>query len=199
VVEGVCSLCESLGSNSSKTHTHTHTHTHTNMLTHSHILHVYRQTYTHRDIDIYTHAQTHPSIHTHMQTRYTHRNTDILTHRDTLMHARAHTHRHKHTHTHTYTHTHTCTPSLKVHFPHRLKLPFHGALLTLAALEESDVGLELRALGALPEDPGLISSTYVAAHNCLVIPVLGDLTPSHKHTCKQKMHTQIFFKKEETR
>jgi hypothetical protein len=45
---------------------------------------------------------------------------------------------------------------------------------------------QLRAQAALPEDPGSFPHTHMAAHNCLyVTPVLGDLTPSHRHTCIQ--------------
>ncbi|CAO2608825.1 hypothetical protein LEMLEM_LOCUS13963 [Lemmus lemmus] len=45
-------------------------------------------------------------------------------------------------------------------------------------IQESDTGLEemaqrLRALTALPEDPGSIPSTHMAAHNCLKIQFQG--------------------------
>lgn len=39
----------------------------------------------------------------------------------------------------------------------------------------------LRALAALPDDPGSISSTYVVAHNCLT-PVPGNPINTHGKT-----------------
>ena len=59
----------------------------------------------------------------------------------------------------------------------------------------------LRALSALPRDPDLIPSTYMAAHNiCNLTVIQGDLlSPSGLHwdqadkwqtdICRQKVHT----------
>jgi len=43
----------------------------------------------------------------------------------------------------------------------------------------------LRALASLPEDPGSVPSTHMAAHNSLQTPVAEDLTPSHGHVDRQ--------------
>jgi hypothetical protein len=60
----------------------------------------------------------------------------------------------------------------------------------------------LRALGTLPDDPGLISSSQLT-----VTPVLGELddffqppqAPGmhvvHRHTCRQNFHTHKIIKK----
>jgi hypothetical protein len=55
---------------------------------------------------------------------------------------------------------------------------------------------DLRALVALPEDPGSILSTHMAAHTCLTA-VQGDPIPSHRHTLRQNtsVHKYIFFKR----
>ena len=49
----------------------------------------------------------------------------------------------------------------------------------------------LRALAPLPEDPGSIPSTHMAAHNGLT-PVPKDLALSHRHTHagKTPLHTK---------
>jgi hypothetical protein len=40
---------------------------------------------------------------------------------------------------------------------------------------------QLKALTVLSEDLGSIPSTYMAAHKLSVIPVPGNLIPSHRH------------------
>jgi hypothetical protein len=45
-----------------------------------------------------------------------------------------------------------------------------------------DMAHWLRALTALLEDLGSSPSMHIADHNCLL---LQDLTPSHRHTCRQ--------------
>jgi hypothetical protein len=55
---------------------------------------------------------------------------------------------------------------------------------------------QLRVLAALTEDSGSIPSIHMAAHNC-VTPIPGDLTPSHRHICRQ--NTNAHLKKKKTK
>lgn len=50
---------------------------------------------------------------------------------------------------------------------------------------------QLRTLPILPEDPDLILSTHMAAHNCSETPVPKDLTPSYRHACMHRQHIKI--------
>jgi hypothetical protein len=46
---------------------------------------------------------------------------------------------------------------------------------------------QLRALAALPADPGSIPSTHTGAHNS-VTPIPENLTPSQRHTCRPNIN-----------
>jgi hypothetical protein len=46
---------------------------------------------------------------------------------------------------------------------------------------------QLRALAALPEDPGFNFQHPYVSLQLFVIPVSGDPTPSYKHTCSKML------------
>ena len=51
---------------------------------------------------------------------------------------------------------------------------------------------QLRALAALPEDPGSAPSTYMAAHNCYSSSRgYGTLTQTYIHAGKTPMHIKV--------
>jgi hypothetical protein len=59
----------------------------------------------------------------------------------------------------------------------RLQIDGHAVRKRLSRESVSGTGemaQQLRALAALPEDPGLIPSTHTAAHKASISPVLGD-------------------------
>jgi hypothetical protein len=47
----------------------------------------------------------------------------------------------------------------------------------------------IRARGVFPEDPNSIPSNRRTAHKVSITLGLGDLTPSHRHTCRQNANT----------
>jgi hypothetical protein len=53
-----------------------------------------------------------------------------------------------------------------------------------------EMALWLRALAALPEDPGFNSEHPHGSSQLSVTPVPGDRTPSHRHICRQNTNAQ---------
>lgn len=55
-------------------------------------------------------------------------------------------------------------------------------------VQKLETAPQLGALAALPGDSGLIPSAHMAAHNHLLIPVPGDLTPTSGHPRYKTCH-----------